>query len=60
MYEYEMDQTRTVGATERTRDVGRMDRRTDRQSETNIPPTTSLCGGYNHGFFQDLMTYDKQ
>ena len=45
MYEYEMDQTRTVGATERKRDAGRTDgqadgrtgRRTDGQSETYIP-----------------------
>ena len=46
-----MDPTRTVCATERTWDAGRMDgrtegqmtRRTDGQSETNIPPqTTSL------------------
>ena len=36
MYEYEMDPTRTVGATEWTRDVGQM----DGQSETNTPPTT--------------------
>ena len=49
MYKYEMDPTRTVGATERTRDAGRMDGQTDGQtdgrSETNIPPTISLCGG---------------
>ena len=49
MYEYEMDPTWIVGATEQTRDAGRTDRQTDRQkdglSETNIPPTTSLCGG---------------
>ena len=47
MYKYEMDPTRTVGATERTCDVGRTDGQTDRWRETNIPPTTSLCGGYN-------------
>ena len=29
MYKFEMDPTRTVGATELTRDVGRTDRRTD-------------------------------
>ena len=45
MYKYETDRTRTVGATERTRDAGRTDGRTDGRSETNIPPTTSLCGG---------------
>ena len=33
-----MDPTRIVGATEQTRDAGRMDGRTDGQSETNIPP----------------------
>ena len=38
MYKYKMDPTRTVGATERTRDAGRMDGR----SETSTPPTTSL------------------
>ena len=43
MSKYEMDSTRTVGATERTRDAGR----TDGWSETNIPPTTSLCIVYN-------------
>ena len=43
MYKYEMDPTRTVGATEQTRVAGR----TDGQSETNTPPTTLLCGSYN-------------
>ena len=38
MYTYEMDPTRTEGATERTRDAGRTDRRTDGRSETNTPP----------------------
>ena len=41
----------TVDAAERTMDAGRTDgrtnRRTDGRSETNIPPTTSLCGGYD-------------
>ena len=45
MYKYEMDPTRTVGATEQTRDAGRTDGLTDGRSETNIPLTTSLCGG---------------
>ena len=44
MYKYEMDPTRTVGATEGTQDAGWMDGR----SETNIPPTTSLCVGCNN------------
>ena len=38
MYKYEMDPTRTVGATERTRDADQTDRQTDGRSETNIPP----------------------
>ena len=46
---YEMDPTRTVCAAERTRDAGRADGwadgQTDGRSETNIPPTTSSCGG---------------
>ena len=59
MSKYEMDPTRTVGATERTRDAGRMDGRTDRQTDRRTdrrtdrqtdgvkpiyPPTTSLSG----------------
>ena len=51
MYKYEMDPTRTVGATERTRDVGgtdgQADGRTVGRSEINIPPTTLLCVEYN-------------
>ena len=38
MYKYEMDPTRTVGATERTRDAGQTDGETNGRSETNIPP----------------------
>ena len=42
MYKYEMDPTRTVGATEQTQDagqtVGRTDGRMDGRSETNILP----------------------
>ena len=48
MRKYEMDPTRTVEATEQTRDAGRMrDGRTDGQTEWNqyTPPTTLLCGG---------------
>ena len=52
MYKYEMDPTRTVGATERMGDAGRTDGLKDRwmdgRSETNIPPTTLLCRGYNY------------
>ena len=39
MYKYQMDPTKTAGATERTRDAGR----TDGWSETNIPPQQLCC-----------------
>ena len=55
MYKYEMDPTKTVGATERTRDVGRTDglthRRTDGQTDGQMewnqytPKKTLLCRG---------------
>ena len=51
MCKYEMDPTRTVGATERTQDAGQTDGRTDARTDrvkTIYPPTTSLCGGYNN------------
>ena len=49
MYKYEMDPTRTVGATEWIYDAGQTrGRQTDGRSETNIPPTTLLCRGYNN------------
>ena len=44
MYKYEMDSTRTVGATEQTQDAGRTqdgrgtDGQTDARSDTNMPP----------------------
>ena len=44
MYKYEMDPTRTVGATERMRDR-RTDGWTDGRSETNIPPKQLHCVG---------------
>ena len=62
MYKYEMDPTRTVGATEQTRDAGRTDGRMDGVKPI-YPPTTSLCGGYNnsHTFSDDkainMMTF---
>ena len=37
MYKYEMDPTKTVAATEQTKDAGRTDGQTDERSETNIP-----------------------
>ena len=43
MYKYEMGPTRTVGTTKRTRDVGRMDGRTDGVKPIYYPPTTLLC-----------------
>ena len=45
MYKYEMDPTRTVGATERTRDAGRDAGRTEGRSETNIPPNNFVVQG---------------
>ena len=57
MDEYEIDPTRTVGATERRRDVGQTDGRTDGRSDkqtdglmVGVKPTTSLCRGYNSNF----------
>ena len=50
MYKYEMDPTRTVGATERTRDAGWTDGRTDGRTDGVKPiytPTSSLFGGIN-------------
>ena len=50
MYKYEVDQTRIVGATERTCDAGlTRDGRTDGRTEGNqytLPPKTSLCGKF--------------
>ena len=40
MYKYEMDQTRTIGATEQTQDAGRMDGQTEWNQYT--PPTQQL------------------
>ena len=47
MYKYEMDPTRTVGATEQTWDAGRMDGQTDRQTERVKPiyPQQLDCAG---------------
>ena len=50
MYEYQMDLTKTVGATERTRDAGRKDGltdvRTDRRTEWNqYNPQQLRCAG---------------
>ena len=50
MYKYQMDPTKTVGATERTLDVGRMDGQTDGQTDgvkPIYPLTTLLYEGYN-------------
>ena len=46
MYKYEMDPTRTVEATERTRDAGRTDGRTDGRTEWNqYTPQQLRCAG---------------
>ena len=37
MYKYGMDPTKTVAATEQTKDAGQTDGQTDERSETNIP-----------------------
>ena len=46
MYKYEMDPTRTVGATERTRDAGRTDGQTE-WNQYNTPQQLRCVGGYN-------------
>ena len=67
MYKYEMDPTKTVGTTESGH--GMRDGRTDERMEWNqyMPPTTSLCGGYNNStwkiaicltYIADNMTFD--
>ena len=43
MYKYEMDPTRTVGATEQTLHAGWTDGQMDGRSETNIPPYQLRC-----------------
>ena len=45
MCKYEMDQTKTVGTKEQTRDAGRLDGQTDERSETNIPPINEVVRG---------------
>ena len=49
MYKYEMDPTKSVGATERTRDVGRTDGRTDERTGGVKPiyPNNFVVRGYN-------------
>ena len=47
MYKNEMDPTKTVGATERTRDAGRMDGRTDGVKPVYLP-NNFLVWGYNY------------
>ena len=49
MCKYEIDLTRTVGATERTRDGGRMDGQTDGRTEWNqdTPQQLRCSVGYN-------------
>ena len=47
MYKYEMDPTRTVGATDRTRDAGQTDGRTDgrRDGVKPVYPQQLRCEG---------------
>ena len=49
LYKYQMDPTRTLGATERTRDAGQTDGRTDERmdgrTETNIPSNNFVVWG---------------
>ena len=47
MYKYEMDPTRTVGATERTPDAGRTDGRTDGVKPI-YPPINFIVRGYKY------------
>ena len=60
MCKYEMDRTRTVGATEQTQDAGRMDRRTDgrmdRRTEWNqyTPLQLRCIGDINKANLRDL------
>ena len=54
-----MDPTRTVGATERTQGAGR-DGRTDRRSETNLPPPQMRDGGINKWTERDLSWEYKE
>ena len=55
MYEYEMDPTKTVGATERTRDAAR-DGRTDGRTEWNqYAPQQLRCAG---GIFTNINLSD--
>ena len=44
MYKYEMNPTKTLGATRQTQDAGQTDR-----LKPIYPPTTSLCGGGGGG-----------
>ena len=45
IYQYEMDPTRTVSATERKWSAGWMDGQMDGRSEPNIPPQQLCCAG---------------
>ena len=56
MYKYVIDPTRTVGATDQTRDTGRTDGQMECNQYSPPPPTTSLCGGYKNGIKQQAET----
>ena len=51
MYKYEMDPTRTVGATEQTRDAGQTD-----GLKPIYPQKTLLCRGYHDSHYKDRTT----
>ena len=57
MYKYEMDPTRTLGATEQTRNVERTDGWTDGRTEWNQYTPQQLCSaGYNYlSMLRDLV-----
>ena len=57
MYKYQMDPTRTVGATERTRDAGWMDRRTDAHTDGVQPISPPRCArGITKTYYNKLTT----
>ena len=51
MYKYEMDPTRTVGATEGKQNAGRTSGRTAGWSETNIPQKNFIVQGEYNKYF---------
>ena len=64
MYKYEMDPTRTVGATERTQDVGRRDGRTDGRTDgvkPIYPPNNFVVPPHNEVVgYKNTIWLDKE